>query len=306
MILLFSVFKDFEIKAVDSLSKLLYNERFEDFEASLRGFTGKLDGNLLRCLKLAFLELYMTDNLTEYRREEFLALLDTLVSLPQDNLRNKVFVAVANSVGAIFYGRRGDILNALSLGNMAFNLFNEIRAQNPEVYDTYLPLGIYTFALGYISFSRGKKEEGINMVKLSENGIFTKPLAYTALVYMYSFDKKPGIAVKYAKMSLRMFPQSRTFRWILAYAYREAGMYKEEVGVYREILEDIRRRKGECKVCLAEVFLRMGEAYRKMGEKDSARENFEMARDLAKEERDPYRQKKVQEILKNLSRYGVK
>jgi hypothetical protein len=54
MILLLSVFKDFEIKAVDSLSKLLYNERFEDFEASLRGFTGKLDGNLLRCLKLGF------------------------------------------------------------------------------------------------------------------------------------------------------------------------------------------------------------------------------------------------------------
>jgi len=303
MIILLSVFNQFEIEVVSELSKLLYNEMFQEFEESLKNLRGKVDENILRCLKLAFLELYMTDNLTEHRQEEFLALLDTINSLPEDKLRNKVFIAVANSIGAIFYGRRGNILKALSLGNVAFNLFNEIRAKNPEVYDTYLPLGIFTFAMGYISFSREKKREGIEMVKISENGIFTKPLAYAALVYMYSFDKKPAMAVKYAKMALRMFPQSRTFRWILAQAYKEAGMYAEAIGVYYEILEDIKKRNGECKICMAEVLLRMGEVYRKMGEKSLAKDDFEMAKKLANEERDKYRQKKVREILKTLSNY---
>ena len=306
MILLISTFNEFEIKVVDSLSKLLYNEMFEEFESSLKNLRGKVDENLLRVLNLAFLELYMTDNLTDRRMDEFLALLDTLVSLPQNNLKNKVFVAVANSIGAIFYGRRGDVLKALSLGNVAFNLFKEIKEQNPEVRDTYLPLGIYTFALGYISFSREKKEEGISMVKLSADGIFSKPLAYTALVYMYSFDKKPAMAVKYAKMALRMFPKSRTFRWVLAYAYAEAAMYADAIKVYREILEDIEQRKGGCKACMAEVFLKMGEIYVKMKDKASSTENFEIAYRLLKEEDDPYRQRKVKELFKTLSKYGIK
>ncbi len=306
MIFIISVFNSYEIKVVDSLSRLLYNEMFEEFEGSIKNLEGKVDKNILRCLRLAYLELYMTDNLTEHRKEEFLALLDTLISLPQDNLRNKIFVAVANSIGSIFYGRRGDIIKALSLGNVAFGLFNEIMAKNPEVYDTYLPLGIYTFALGYISFSREKKERGIKMVKMSEKGTFTKPLTYAALVYMYAFDRKPSIAIKYARDALRMFPNSRTFRWILAYAYKEASMYSEAIDIYREILEDIKIRKGDCKVCMAEVLIMIGELYEKMGEKDLARKSFYGAKEMLEDEGDPYKQKKVREFLKILSKYGIK
>ncbi|MEO0214674.1 MAG: hypothetical protein ABIL12_04065, partial [candidate division WOR-3 bacterium] len=173
------IFSQYEISVIDTLTNMLYNERFDEFENSLKRFYGEVDTNILRCIKLGFLELYMTDNSTDYRYGEFVALMDTLVNLPQNNTRNKLYVAVSSAIGAVFYGRRGDITKAISLGNISFSLFSEIYSENPDVYDSYLPLGIYHFAMGYLSRSSSRKKRGIEMVKESaKRGVLVKPLAY--------------------------------------------------------------------------------------------------------------------------------
>lgn len=305
-ILLNFIFSEYEISVIDTLSKMLYNEMFDEFESSLKGFYGKIDTNILRCIKLGFLELYMTDNSTDYRYEEFVSLLDTLMNIPQNNIRNKLYVAISSAIGAVFYGRRGNITKAISLGNVSFNLFNEIYSVNPDVYDVYLPLGIYHFAMGYISMSSSRKEKGINMVKKSaKNGTLVKPLSYVALVYMYSFDKKPGYAINYALKSLELYPKSRTLRWVLAYAYKESAMYKDAIRVYEEILTDLKRRNPNCNVCLSEVYFYLGESYKFLGDEGMAKKNFWSSYYYATSEKDPHRQRKVKEILKKLAKYGI-
>lgn len=306
-IVLSFIFSQYEISIIDTLTNMLYNESFDEFESSLKMFYGKVDTNILRCIKLGFLELYMTDNSTDYRYGEFVALLDTLMNLPQNNTRNKLYVAVSSAVGAVFYGRRGNITKAISLGNISFNLFNEIYSENPDVYDAYLPMGIYHFAMGYLSRSSSRKKMGISMVKESaKRGILVKLLSYAALVYMYVFDKKPGYAVNYALKALELYPKSRTFRWILAYAYKEAAMYKDAIGMYREILTDLKERNPNCKVCLAEVYLYLGESYKALGDGKMAQKSFWSSHYYANSEKDPYRQRKVKEILKKLAKYGIR
>lgn len=305
-IVLSFIFSQYEISIIDTLTKMLYNERFDEFESSLKRFYGKVDINILRCIKLGFLELYMTDNSTDYRYGEFVKLLDTLINLPQNSTRNKLYVAVSSAIGAIFYGRRGNITKAISLGSISFNLFKEIYSENPDVYDVYLPMGIYHFAMGYLSRSSSRRKKGINMVKETvKKGILVKPLSYAALVYMYIFDKKPGYAVKYALKALELYPKSRTFRWILAYAYKEAGMYKDAIRVYREILMDLKKRNPNCKVCLAEVYFYMGESYSDLGNEEMAKKSFWSSHYYANSEKDLYRQRKVKKILKKLAKYGI-
>ncbi len=309
MILLLSfVFTDYEISVIDTLSILLYNENFSGFERKLRYYYDiGVDENILRCLKLAYLELYMTDNSTDYRYDEFVSLLDTLMNIKGKTLRERLFVAVAASVGAVFYGRRGNIPKAISLGNIAFNIFTRIYNTYPDVYDTYLPMGIYHFAMGYLSRSSGRKRKGLEMVKkASKKAILVKPLAYAALVYMYIFDKKPAYGIKYALKALSMFPKSRTFRWILAFAYKEAGMYDKAIKIYEEIIKDLKRRNPNCKVCIAEVYYYIGESYKKMGNDSLAREKFWSSHYYLRMENDPYRERKVKDIKAKLSKYGIK
>lgn len=300
------IFSQYEISVIDTLTNMLYNERFDEFENSLKRFYGEVDTNILRCIKLGFLELYMTDNSTDYRYGEFVALMDTLVNLPQNNTRNKLYVAVSSAIGAVFYGRRGDITKAISLGNISFSLFSEIYSENPDVYDSYLPLGIYHFAMGYLSRSSSRKKRGIEMVKESaKRGVLVKPLAYAALVYIYVFDKKPGYAVDYGIKALELYPKSRTFRWILAYAYKEAGMYKDAIRVYMEILMDLNRRNPNCNVCLAEVYFHLGESYKALGDDEKAKKSFWSSYYYASSEENPYRRRKVKEILRKLAKYGI-
>lgn len=309
MILILSViFTDYEISVIDTLSALIYNEDFSGFERKLKYYyNNDVDTNILRCLKLAYLELYMMDNSTDYRYDEFVSLLDTLMNIKGETLRERLFIAIGASIGAVFYGRRGNLPKAISLGNIAFNIFSEIYRTYPDVYDTYLPMGIYHFAMGYLSGSSERKKKGLEMVKeASEKANLVKPLTYASLVYMYIFDKKPAYGIKYALKALSMFPNSRTFRWILASAYKEAGMYEKSIKIYEEIIDDLKRRNPNCKVCIAEVYYHIGESYKKMGNDSLARENFWSSHRYLSMENDPYRQRKVKDIKAKLSKYGIK
>jgi len=77
-----------EITLVDSLSTLLYTERFGEFENRLRTLKGDMDPFVWSVLKLAYLQIYMSDNNTDYRYDEFVSLLDSLIEV-YDRKRNK-------------------------------------------------------------------------------------------------------------------------------------------------------------------------------------------------------------------------
>ena len=299
-----------EVEMIDSLSHLLYTERFSEFERSLRTLKGRMDPLLWSVLKLAYLQLYMSDNDTDYRYGEFVSLMDSIVSAygrkPQKSTREKMLLATTMAMGAVFYGRRRNIPKALALGNKAFNLYREAYREDTTVYDALLPMGLYDYAIGYLTRSSSRKRRGIDKIRIVlRKGVLAKPLAYAGLVYVYIFDNKPGKAIKYALKALSMYPQSRTFRWILAEAYLKAGMYPEAYRTYDEIRRDLKRRNPGCKVCVAEALYYMGESLHGAGKEEEARRTWYRALWYLKAERDPYRQREVKEVRNKLKKRGI-
>ncbi len=299
-----------EVEMIDSLSHLLYTERFSEFERSLRTLKGRMDPLLWSVLKLAYLQLYMSDNDTDYRYGEFVSLMDSIVSAygrkPQKSTREKMLLATTMAMGAVFYGRRRNIPKALALGNKAFNLYREAYREDTTVYDALLPMGLYDYAIGYLTHSSSRKRRGIDKIRIVlRKGVLAKPLAYAGLVYVYIFDNKPGKAIKYALKALSMYPQSRTFRWILAEAYLKAGMYPEAYRTYDEIRRDLKRRNPGCKVCVAEALYYMGESLHGAGKEEEARRTWYRALWYLKAERDPYRQREVKEVRNKLKKRGI-
>ncbi len=299
-----------EVEMIDSLSQLLYTERFSEFERSLRTLKGRMDPLLWSVLKLAYLQLYMSDNDTDYRYGEFVSLMDSIVSAygrkPQKSTREKMLLATTMAMGAVFYGRRRNIPKALALGNKAFNLYREAYREDTTVYDALLPMGLYDYAIGYLTRSSSRKRRGIDKIRIVlRKGVLAKPLAYAGLVYVYIFDNKPGKAIKYALKALSMYPQSRTFRWILAEAYLKAGMYPEAYRTYDEIRRDLKRRNPGCKVCVAEALYYMGESLHGAGKEEEARRTWYRALWYLKAERDPYRQREVKEVRNKLKKRGI-
>ena len=311
MLLVAYVLTGAEVEAIDSLSRLLYTERFAEFERSLKALKGKMDPFLWSVLKLAYLQLYMSDNDTDYRYGEFVSLMDSLISAygrkPRKSTREKMLLATTMAMGAVFYGRRRDIPKALALGNKAFNLYREAYREDTTVYDALLPMGLYDYAIGYLTRSSSRKRKGIGKIKVVlKRGVLARPLAYAGLVYVYIFDNKPGKAIKYGLKALSMYPQSRTFRWILAEAYLKAGMYNEAYRTYDEIRRDIKRRNPGCKVCIAEALYYMGESLHGAGKDREARRTWYKALWYLNAEKDRYRQRKVKELRGKLKKRGVK
>ncbi|NPB03161.1 MAG: hypothetical protein GXO39_01935 [Thermotogae bacterium] len=303
------VFTPTEVALIDTFSTHLYNERFSEVRGFLTRTKDRTDPLLYKVLKLAYLQLYMSDNNTDYGYDEFVSLLNDITSKYSSRtlkLRDKLLLATTYAMGSIFFGRRKDMPKALSLGRKAFDLYKEAYDEDSTIYDALLPMGLYDYAIGYLTRSPERKRKGIERLKkVAKRGTLAKPLAYIGLLYVHIFDNKPGKAVEYGLKALSMYPRSRTFRWILAQAYMKAAMYPEARKTYLHIKEDIRRRNPECKICIAEALYYVGETYRKEGNEKKAREVWYNALWYLNAEKDQYRQKKVEELRRKLKRLGI-
>ncbi len=302
MFLLAYVLSEWEMSKVDTFTFLLYTERFDRAEDYLRGLKGEMDPLLSSVLKMALIYLYMSDNNTDYRYDEFTGLLGRIAeNQPRNTPREKMLVATALAMGAVFFGKRGNIPKALSLGKEAFDLYRKAYAMDTSVHDALLPMGLYEYAMGYLTRSRERKDRGIEKIKRAmEKGSIGKPLAYIGIVYVYVFDNRPGRGVYYAKKALRLYPESRTFRWVLAYAYLKSGQYDKAYGVYEEIVRDIRRRNPSCKVCIAEAYYYMGESLYEKGDRVRAKKLWYRSLLYLRYEKDRYRTRKVKELRSTL------
>jgi len=303
------IFTPWEVAQIDTFSSLLYTEKFRKVEERLRYLEGRMDPLILGVMRLAYYQLYMSDNNTERYYDEFVSLMDELrgrYAKPKST-REKMLLATVYAMGAVLYGRRRSIPKALDFGRRAFNLYREAYGEDTTVYDALLPMGLYDYAIGYLTRSKGRKREGIRKVKVvMERGSLAKPLAYAGLVYIFVFDNKPGRAVSYGLKALHMYPESRTFRWILGQAYLKAAMYEKALNTYREIEGDLRRRNPSCKVCIAEALYYQGESLEGMGRRKEAKSTWWRALYYLKRERDPHRRRKVEELRKRLAKRGVR
>lgn len=88
--------------------------------------------------------------------------------------RNYFYLGCVYGSRSIYYARRGKLMSAFKDGSKVLTNFKKALAYDPEFYDSYYGLGLYNYWLGakakflrFLSFSKDRRHEGIEQIKLA-------------------------------------------------------------------------------------------------------------------------------------------
>ncbi|HEY6436640.1 MAG TPA: hypothetical protein VIY47_08620, partial [Ignavibacteriaceae bacterium] len=110
------------------------------------------------------------------------------------------------------------------------------------------------------------KNIGIDLLVVAiDSSSYNAHLAVNSLIWIYIDQKKFGEAIKVAKIALKEFPESRTFKWGMARAYEESDplnsikLYQEILNSYPEIKGGNYKNEITLKHIIAQLYARLGD-----------------------------------------------
>ncbi len=154
------------------------------------------------------------------------------------------YTGAAAAYKAMRFGRNRQYLPALKHAWRALKHLQEAVALDSTLYDAYLGIGTYHYALSelpkFIKWIPGigdKREQGLREIRLAaEHGLLSRYAALDGLAWVLAYDAKPYEGIRIAQQLVQEFPHSRTFRWTLAFAYYRAGKYRDALQTYGDLL----------------------------------------------------------------------
>lgn len=178
---------------------------------------------------------YYLGNLNEAYLDTFNYLSDRAIELSEKLISKKASADLYYILGSIYYNksiaeaRSGNFLQALWTSNQMKHNLDEVVKLKPDMYDAYLGLGLYNFALSQIPASlewaanlvgiTADKESGLNYVKkATQRGKFSKVDAQYYLSQIYSRVIVDHHAAKEILTNLvRRYPKNLLFNFSLAW-----------------------------------------------------------------------------------------
>ncbi len=165
-------------------------------------------------------------------------------SNPSQRAWGHFYTGAAAAYKAMRFGRNRQYLPALKHAWRALQHLQDAVALDSTLYDAYLGLGTYHYALSelpkFVKWIPGigdKREQGLREIRLAaERGLLSRYAAKDGLAWVLAYDARPYEGVQIAQELVQEFPHSRTFRWTLAFAYYRAGKYRDALRTYEEIL----------------------------------------------------------------------
>ena len=182
---------------------------------------------------------YYLGNFNEAYLDTFYYLSDKALQLAKDKRNNKPAAEFSYLIGSIYYNksiaeaRSGNYLQALWTSNQMKQNLDDAIEQEPNLYDAYLGLGLYNFALSQIPSSlewaanlvgiNPDKETGLEFVKKAvRNGKLSKIDAEYYLSQIYSRVIVNHPAAKELLLNLvRRYPKNLLFSFSLAWVNYE-------------------------------------------------------------------------------------
>ncbi len=207
-------------------------------------------------LRAAVLDYYMLDFSVDSEERQFFRDLKKAEKMAEQMMERNSNVpdslawayfyrGAARAYAAVRRGRKRKILIALRDGVRALKDLKKALKYRSDIYDAYLAFGIYDYALAEIPKyfkwlfflkKKGRRKKGLQEISLAaEKGKFMKIPAKNVLAWVLAYQGRTKEAAAIAQELLSMYPESRTFRWTLAYAYRRGGKWKKAEEVYEEL-----------------------------------------------------------------------
>ncbi len=256
-LIVFSLYPDSNmVKLIHRGQSFAYVEEFDSATVYFKKIVSTYpDDPMGYLLMTGLLDLYMLDFSVNTREKDFFRYADRCISIAENWIKKYHSDSLMLSWGyfyrgsglaykALYNGRRRKFFSAVKDGIKALNSLTRAVKLNPELYDAYLGLGVYDVAMSelpkFLKWLPGfgdRKARGISKIRLAaENGLVSKYTALDALAWTLAYNRKTREAIEIAKKLVDKFPQSRTFRWTLAFSLYRAGKYKQARQVYMEIL----------------------------------------------------------------------
>jgi len=271
-----------------------YRENYEKAESLILIYSEKVKDSPLGPLFAAGLyDLYMLDFSTDSKKDEFFKNLDLAIKRAEKIIKNSqnrdkrevawAYFAKGSALSykALFYGRKKNFVKALYYAFPAHKALKKAIETDSTLYDDYLPLGTYDYALSelpkfvkWLSGVSDEREKALNEMRLaSEKGEFVNIIAQDALAWTLAYHRSFREAERLSRKLVTKFPKSRTFRWTLCYILRRSGQWKKASEEYKKLLYLVVKGQKKCPYCLAITYMWLSRSQYFSFNKKSARRN---------------------------------
>lgn len=201
----------FQRKYDDALR--LFDKIEQDYPDSVTGIFGKMAVWQIRMFENDDFRFRSQYEHEEKRYDKF-----AMVELRADKASawDLFVLGAGDGMRGFFRAREGKWFQALSHSLHAMRMFKKLKWQEPDLVDTDLGIGMYTFwrsaftsSLKFLPFFGDHRAEGRSLVeKVSREGKYSQDLAMANLVFIYSQEKMLEHGVMMADSILQMYPEN--------------------------------------------------------------------------------------------------
>jgi tetratricopeptide (TPR) repeat protein len=217
--------------------------------------------------------LYVSDFVTDSFIDSFYHYADKTIKIAEKRIqRNEndswshFFIGASNMYLSSFYVERGNYLKALGFAERAVEEMELCLQVDPTIYDAYLVKGSYEYIKGSFPLWGGYKERGIKKIrKASRRSKYSKIMAKNILAILLKREGRYEESIQEAKELVEIYPNSRTFRWILCKAYLAKGDWNSAIKNYRQLIENIEEEQPSNSYNIIQAKLHLATAYYNIG-----------------------------------------
>lgn len=196
---------------------------------------------------------------------------ERLLEKDEDNIWNKYYYALTQGYSAYYDALQESWLDAFSTGLSSVSAFEDCLEMDKNFYEAKIAIGSYKFwksskteFINWLPFIDDEKDLGIKYLKeaIKYSG-YNSHLAIHSLIWIYIEQKDFESAIKLAHSALKLYPDSRIFKWGLARAYESIDanksilFYKEILNSYPKKLKSNKINEVTLKHLLAQLYMRI-------------------------------------------------
>lgn len=152
---------------------------------------------------------------------------DSALSVDPENLWYNYLAGQAYGCFAYYNSLKGDLLGALASGLSAITYFEKCLEIDSSFYEAQVAIGTYKYwrsvktkPVEWLPFVEDESREGLKLIVNSlDNLSYNHYLAVYSLIWIYIEEHEFEKAQSLAETTLKKYPLSRFFMWVLASAY---------------------------------------------------------------------------------------